>query len=173
MRQKWEHEDEYTQLRAALRKAKLEGKALSQDLEMRLQELDERLWQEMVAGLPELAPYRTIFEAFEKTTIRLSVPFPDIVSGNFKIGGDDKFFCNLSDGIRSIQIFPLESRHYYDIEIYDEGVCYKGQTSSLEEATIVLSRWLVERCAIEELHRQFPWMADQPFKLSGPRMTLE
>jgi hypothetical protein len=173
MRRKWEHEDEYLKLDSALRAAKKAGdEALCQQLQARIQVFDEMMWRSKTDGFPELASYHSVVEALAQTARRLGVPFPDLTDARYRTG-DGKFIFGISDGIRSIQIFPLEDRGYHDIEVYEQGVCYKGQTGSLEEATRVLSRWFMERCSIEALHAQFPWMSSEPFRLSGPRVAYE
>jgi hypothetical protein len=170
---KWEHGDEYLKLNSALRAAKKVGdEALYQQLQARIQVLDDMMWRSVTDGFPELAPYHSVVEALEKTALRLGAPFPNLADARYRTG-DGKFIFGVSDGIRSIQIFPLEDRGYHDIEIYERGVCYKGQTRSLEEAARVLNQWFMEGCSIEVLHTQFPWISSQPFQLPGPRMTLE
>ena len=43
-----------------------------------------------------------------------------------------------------------------------KGYVYPGHTTSLDETTIVLSRWFVERCSIDDLQAQFSWMPREP-----------
>jgi hypothetical protein len=135
------------------------------------------MWQSMISRFIELAPYSTIVEALEQTARRLNLSFPDLNDAHNR-AGDGRFSFGVSDGLRTIQIWPMESRGCYDVELLDytqspDGHCYKGQTTSLKQVTVALSRWFVERCSIESLHVQLPWMSREPLQLSGSRMTLE
>jgi hypothetical protein len=181
MSHKWEYEDEYLQLKSDFRRAQTEGNLVRcEQLQPRIKELDEVKWRSKIASFPELGFYKSVVEALEQTALKLKVLFPDLTDLKNNTG-DGKFIFGISDGVRTVQIWPLQSRGYYDVEVYqydipghgDEGLCYRGQTTSLEEATIVLSRWFVERCSIDALHIQLPWMSRTPFQLSGPRMTFE
>jgi len=181
MSHKWEYEDEYLQLKSAFRRAQKEGDvSLCEELQPRIKELDEIKWRSKIAGFPELESYRSVVDALEQTAAKLNIPFPNLVDP-VNNSGDGQFIFGVSDGIRTVQIWPLQSRGYYDIEVYqydipdheNEGVCYQGQTASLDESTIVLSRWFVERCSIDDLHTQFSWMPREPLHLSGSRMTFE
>lgn len=181
MSHKWEYEDEYLRLKSAFRRAQKEGDLrLCEHLQPRIKELDEIKWRSKTAGFPELESYRSIVDALQQTAAMLNIPFPNLADP-VNSSGDGQFIFGVSDGIRTVQIWPLQSRGYYDVEVYrydipdheDEGVCYQGQTTSLDESTIVLSRWFVERCTIASLHAQFPWISEEPHRLSGPRMSLE
>jgi hypothetical protein len=180
MSHKWEHEDEYLQLKSAFRRAQKDGDMVrSEQLRSRIKELDDLMWSSLTRYFTELAPYQTVTEALEQTAQRLGISFPNLADPSNN-SGDGHFMFGVSDGVRTVQIWPLESRGYYDIEVYrydtpsheDEGLCYRGQTTSLEEAILVLSWWFVKRCSIEMLHAQFPWIPHEPFHLSGPRVTF-
>jgi hypothetical protein len=178
MTHRWEHEDEYLTLKSAFRRAQQDGDTTRCDqLRPRIDVLDGMMWQAKVAQFPELKSYRSVVEALQGMAAHLDVPFPDLTDPHTRTG-DSQFIFAVSDGKRTVQIWPMQSRGYYDIEVFDymrhpDGDCYKGQTTLLEQATIVLSRWFVERCTIRELHAQCPWMADEPFQLNGPRLTME
>jgi hypothetical protein len=178
MSHRWEHEDEYIQLRLDMNRAQREGDTvLYEQLRPRIEELDRMIWRSMTDGFPELASYQTVVEALRHMAASLNLPFPDLANPNNNTG-DGKFIFGVSNGQRTVQVWPMEDRGYYNVEVFDyehseDGVCYKGRTTSLEAATIVLSRWFVERCSIESLHAQSPWIAQEPLRLSGPRMTFE
>ena len=178
MAHQWEYGEEYLEIKSAFRRAQKAGDhVLCEQLRPRMEELDEMMWRSMTDGFPELAPYQSVVEALRHTAVRLHLPFPDLNNPSNRTG-DGQFIFGVSDDLRTVQIWPLEDRGYYSIEVYDyehqaEGLCYRGQTTSLKEATIVLSRWFVERCSIDTLHIQLPWMLRTPFQLSGPRMTFE
>jgi len=177
---RWEHEEEYFQIMDAIQRAKKKGDThLLEQLQARIKVFDDMMWHSMTAYFTELAHYSSVVEALERTAAKLGIPFPNLGDADNNTG-DGQFIFGVSDGIRSIQIWPMEDRGYYSIEIYqysgenyEQRVCYKGQTTSLDEATSVLSRWFVERCPIDVLQAQFPWMPREPFQLSSPRMTLE
>lgn len=179
MSHRWEYEDEYLHISSTLRRARKEGNLEQhQDLQARKDELDAMMWHSLTEGFPELAAYQTVREALEQIAAHIGCSFPDLNAPANKTD-EGKFIFGVSDGIRTVQIWPLDDRRYYSVEVfeygegYEQGRCYKGRTTSLEEATILLSRWFVERCSIEELHTQLPWMSREPFKLEGPRMTME
>jgi hypothetical protein len=173
MSHKWEYEDEYLQLKSELRRARQVGnEILCQQFQARIQILDDMMWRSKTARFPELAPYQTVVEALEQTADRLGVPFPNLSDPRYS-SGDGKFIFGVSDGMRSVQIWPMEDRGSYDVEVYEHGVCYKGQTMSLDEAALVLSRWFVERSSIDGLHSEFQKISNKPFQLSGPRVTFE
>jgi hypothetical protein len=170
---RWKHEREYIQLLLAINHAQREGNSvLYEQLQERIKVLDRMRWHSKTEVFIELAPYQTLVEALEQTATRLRITFPDLAAEHNQTG-DGQFIFGVSDGVRTVQIWPMESRGHYDIEVYALGVCYRGQTTSLDEATIALSRWFVERCLIEALHAQFPWMSRDPLQLTGPRMTLK
>lgn len=180
MSNKWEFEDEYLQLSSEYRKAKKEGNSsVIQRVKPRLDELNRIMWQSMVNGFPELTPYSSLVEALEQLCLKKNLPFPDLNDRerNFTGKGDwretGRFIFDVGNRNRSIQIFPMESRGYIDIEVYEGKFCYKGQTSSVMESAIVLSKWYMQGCSIKELHQQFSWMPDEPLKLSGPRVTYK
>ena len=178
MPHRWEYEDEYLEIKSAFRRAQKAGDhVLCKQLSPRVEELDGMMWRSMTSVFPELSPYRTVVEALRHTADRLNLLFPELANQNNDTG-DGQFIFGVSDGRRTVQIWPMEDRGYYNIKIFDyeyieEGVCYPGHTTSLDEATIVLSRWFVERCSIDDLHAQFSWMPREPLKLSGSRMTFE
>jgi len=178
MSHRWEFEDEYLQLSSRYRKAQKEGdEATIQRVKPRLDELNGILWRSKVNGFPELAPFSTLVEALETFCHKNGLPFPDLNDRekNFTGKGDwretGRFLFGVGNSKRSIQIMPMEKRGYISIEIYDDETCYKGKATSIENSAIVLSRWYMQECSIEELHKEFPWMSDRPFRLSGPRMT--
>jgi hypothetical protein len=178
MSEQWEYGEEYLEIKSAFRHAQKAGDhALCEQLRPRIEELDRMMWHSMTDGLPELAPYQTVVQALQQTASRLGLRFPDL-SDSHNRTGDGQFLFGVSDGQRTVQIWPMEDRGSYSIEVYDyehteNGACYQGHTTSLEEATIVLSQWFVERCSIGYLHTQFAWMSREPLQLSGSRMTFE
>lgn len=169
---------EAIQLQLDLNRAKREGnRAAYQQIQARLAVIHADWWRTKVAYFGELAPYQTFVEALAATAQRLGLAFPDRTDPRHH-GGDGYFIFGISDGERTVQIFPMEDRGYYDVELFDYDPahterCYKGHTTSLTAAATVLSRWYMERCAIESLHAQFPWLPQEPFRLDGPRMTFE
>lgn len=180
MSHRWEFEDEYLQLSSAYHKAKKEGDDVTaKQAKSRLDELDGIRWRLKVDGFPELAPFSTLVEALEKFCYKNGLLFPDLDDRqrNFTGKGDWKedlrFMFGVGGTRRSVQIWPMETRGYIDIEVYENGICYQGKSKSIEESAIVLSRWYMQECTIEELHQQFPWMSDKPFRLSGPRVTYK
>lgn len=175
----WKHEDDYFRLMDEIKRAKENNNSvLYEQLQSRIKVLDNIIWNDMTVHFTELSQYQTLVEALEQTALRIGVPFPTLKDERNHTG-DGQFIFGVSDGIRTVQIWPLEDFGYYRIEIfeygkgYEQGRCYQGQTTSLEEATILLSQWYVERCSIEELHALLPWMSREPFKLKGSRITLE
>lgn len=178
MSHKWEYEDEYFQLMDDMKCAKLVGDAvLYEKLQVRMAELDAIRWRSKIAGFPELTPYTSVVEALQQTATKLGLPFPDL-SDSRNHTGDGHFLFGVSDGLRTVQIWPMEDRGYYDVDLFDyandpDGCCYTGHTTSLDQATLALSRWFVERCPIGSLHAQCPWIALEPLRLSESRMTLE
>lgn len=178
MAQRWEHEAEYIQLALDMNRALREGNAVRyEQLAARKRTFDDLMWASITAHFTELAAYRTVVEALRATANRLGLPFPDLTDPQTKTG-DGQFFFGVADGKRTVQIWPMEDRGYYSIEVYDYersegGLCYQGHTTSLDESTIVLSRWFVERGSIDGLHTQFAWMSREPLQLSGSRMTFE
>ena len=178
MSHQWEYEAEYIQLALDMNRALREGNTvLYEQLEARKHKFDDLMWASKIAHFKELDPYRTVVEALRATANRLGLPFPDLTDLHNKTG-DGQFLFGVADGKRTVQIWPMEDRGYYSIEVYDYersegGLCYQGHTTSLDESTIVLSRWFVERCSIDGLHTQFAWMSHEPLQLSGSRMTFE
>lgn len=180
MSHRWEFEDEYLQLSTAYHKAKKEGDdVIARQVKHRLDELDGIRWRLKVEGFPELSPFSTLVEALERLCYKNDLPFPDLNDGkkNFTGRGDWKedlrFMFGVGGTRRSVQIWPMETRGYISIEVYDGETCYKGKAKSVEEAAIVLSRWYMQECSIEELHQEFSWMSNEPFRLSGPRVTYK
>lgn len=178
MSHRWEHEDEVIQLQLAINHALREGNsAVLEELQACMSVFDNMRWQTKVAAFPELMPYGTVVNALQRTALKLGVPFPDLSNPRNRTG-DGHFLFGVSDEVRTVQIWPMESRGYYNVELFDyahtpDGNCYKGHTRSLAESTIVMSRWFVERCSIEALHGQCSWMSKEPFHLRGPRITFE
>lgn len=178
MSHRWEYEDEYIQLSLGLNRAAREGdQALYQQLSARKQELDDIMWQTKVNVFTELKPFRSVVDAFRHTALRLGVAFPDLSNPRYRTG-DGKFLFGVSDNQRTVQIWPMEDRGYYSVEIFDyetseTGKCYQGQTQSLEEATLVITRWFVDRQSIGVLHQGLPWIAQDPLHLTEPRMSFE
>jgi hypothetical protein len=177
---KWEHEDEYLKLDSEFRRARKVGDIETmQQIKPRLDELDGMMWKFKTNGFPELAPYSSLVEALEQLCLENRLPFPDLNNReqNFTGKGDweetNRFIFGVSNRERSVQIFPMEDRGYIDIELYEGDFCYKGQTSSVLESALVLSKWYMQECSIRELHRQFPWMPVEPFSLSRPRVTYK
>ncbi len=170
--------DEHLQLILASNKARREGDILLyEQLQSRITALEDIKWQRIVECFNELSHYRSTHEALKVTANHLNVPFPDTTSGMNSIT-KGRFIFGVSDGKRTVQVWPMSSRGYYDLEVFDyeersEGDCYKGHTRSLDDTTIVLSRWFVERCSIQQLHTQFPWMSCEPFRLQGARLCFE
>jgi len=180
MSHRWEFEDEYLQLSSEYRKAKNEGdKNTIHRVKPRLEVLDNIRWQSKVDAFPELAAYSTLVEALEKLCHKNRLPFPDLTDRKKNYTGEDdlkefgRFIFGVGSSKRSVEIWPMEDRGYVSIEVYDDDTCYKGKTPSIEDAAIVLSRWYMQECSIEELHQQFPWMSDKPFQLTGPRVTYK
>jgi hypothetical protein len=180
MSHRWEFGEEYQQLSSKYRKAIAENDEITvQRVKPRLDELHGIMWQSEVNGFPELAPFSTLAEALEKLCYKNGLPFPDLSDRkkNYTGKGDlrelGRFLFGVGNTKRSIQIMPMEDRGYISIEVYVDGACYKGNTASVEDTAIVLSRWYMLECSIEELHQQFPWMSNEPFKLNGPRVTYK
>jgi hypothetical protein len=175
MTHRWEHEDEYLALKSAFRAAEQAGDtARCGQLRPRIQELDAVIWQSLTADFAELVPYQSVVDALRHTALRLGVAFPDLTDPRNRTG-DGQFSFLLSDGMRTVQMWPMTT---YSIELFDyadtpQGRCYQGQTTSLEHATRVLSLWFVERAAIAEVHAHCPWMPCEPFRLTGSRLTFE
>jgi len=180
MSYKWEHEDEYLALESEYRRAQKVSDIMTiQRIKPRLDELNQLMWQAKSKGFPELAAFSSLVEALEQICLQNDLPFPDLNDRekNFTGKGDwkesNKFIFGVSNRKRSIQIFPMEDRGYIDVELYEGDVCYKGHTLLVLESAIVLSKWYMQECSIDELHHQFPWMPDKPFNLSGPRVTYK
>jgi len=180
MSHRWEFGPEYQKLNDILRKARREGDDSSiQRIKPRLDELNGMMWKSIANGFPELEPYSSLVEALEQLCLKNNLPFPDLNNReqNFIGKGDwkesNRFIFGVSNGERSVQISPMEDRGYIDIELYEREFCYKGQTSSVVESAIVFSKWYMKGCSIKELRQQFPWIPDEPFNLTGPRMTYK
>lgn len=178
MSHQWEHEDDLIKLALASNKAKREGDiALYEELQTRIKVFEDIMWQSKVAVFKELSPFSSIADALYQKSVQLQISFLDLTNSRNNTG-DGKFIFGVSDELRTVQIWPMEDRGYYNVDLFDyefneTGDCYKGHTRSLEEATIVVSRWFVERCSIHSLHEQFLWLSNTPFVVSGPRMTFE
>lgn len=180
MSQRWEFGPEYQKLSDSLRKAQREkDETAIRRIKPRLDELNEIMWKSVTNSFPLLAPYSSLVDALEQLSLKNKLPFPDLNDRekNFTGKGDWKesqmFIFGVSNVRRSIQIFPMENHGYIDVEVYEGDNCYKGQTSSIEEAAIVLNRWYVQECTIEELHQQFSWIPIKPLKLSDPRIRYD
>jgi hypothetical protein len=177
MSHRWEYEDEYLVLKSSYRKAQKEGNhQLCEALRPRINELNMMMWHAKVQGFPELAPYDTVVQAFEMTARRLGIPFPNMSQPQYR-AGDGHFSLLLSDDQRTVQIWPWEDRGYYSVELFDmnerdEDRCYRGSTTSLEQATHALSQWFVMRYTIDELHTQCPWIPREPFEFNEPRISF-
>lgn len=178
MSHQWEHKLEYIQLVLDMNRALRDGDYIHfEQLRARKTNFDRLLWDIKKDHFKELLPYHTVTDALVATASHLGVTFPDLKDPHIRTG-DGQFIFGISDGQRTVQIWPMEDLGYYSIEIFVyidsiSGLCYEGHTTSLDEATIVLSRWFMERCSIESLHAQFPWMSREPLRLTGPRMTFE
>lgn len=179
MSHRWEHGQEYQEIKSAFRRAQKEGNdALCEQLRPRIEELDGMMWASMTAYFTELIPYQTVVEALEQTATRLGMPFPDLTDPQNR-ASDGQFIFTVSDGIRTVQVWPMESRGHYDIDLFDypagepKGLCYHGTTTALDEATIALSRWFMERCPIAVLQTQFAWLAREPMRVPNPRANVK
>lgn len=180
MSHRWEFGDEYQELSSKFRKAKKENdKVTLQLIKPRLDELNKMLWQSEVDGFPELAPYSALYEALDKFCQKNNLPFPDLDDRkkNYAGKGDwreiNRYFFGVGNSRRSIQIMPLDDRGYIDIEIYDNEICYKGKATSIEDSAVILSKWYMQECSIDELHEQFPGIPNKPFVLTEPRVTYK
>jgi hypothetical protein len=172
--------DEYLKLSNEFRKAqKLGDEGLIRKLKPRRDELRELFWQEDVKSFPELASYQSFVGALEGFCKIRKLPFPDLDDreNNFTGIGDwkeiGKFMFGVGGRKRSIQIMPHEDQGFISIEVYENEICYKGTTTSVEEAAVVLSKWYMQECSIAELNQAFPWMSDIPFMLNKPRISFE
>ncbi len=178
MTHKWEHEDEYFGIMDAMERAQQTGNTLLYaQLQARMAELDAIMWQSLIAAFTELTPYQSIVDALRHKARHLGVAFPNLTDPH-NFTGDGQFNFGVSDDLRTVQIWPRESRGCYSIDLFDyantlQDHCYQGDAPSLEQATRVLSLWFVERATIADVHAHCPWMSREPFQLTGPRVTFE
>jgi hypothetical protein len=171
---------EFLEVNSIMRKAIRENDIKTiERIRPRFDELNKRMWESQVSGFPELAPYNSLATALQQICVKNGLPFPDLDERNENFTGNGdwrktmRYIFGVGNRRRSVRIFPQESRGHVSIELYRGEDCYKGQTTSIEESAVVLSRWYVEECSIEELHKQFPWLSPEPVKLTQSRMTFE
>src|SRR5687768_9904386 len=130
MSEEWEFDSEYSQLENDLRTARESGDiVLCEKIQARLDQLDDLMWKAETDGFPELVPFRTLVEALEQLCLKNNLPFPDLSDRDKNFTGDGRFLFGVGNKVRSIQIFPMEDRGYIDIEVYENHICYKGQTT--------------------------------------------
>ena len=174
-----EEATEYLRLKRLLRQAVEEqlSESYQEELQSQIQSFDHKRWQMIVHAFPALAPFTGFVEALRYTANAIGVVFPD---GNFGDHSTDRFSFCISDGYRSVQIWPQVGSGEYKVELFDygdlntdaNGRCYTGYTASLEDATLVLCRWLVDRWTIDDLHMRCPWLPNVLLGLPQQRLFL-
>ena len=178
MSEQWEFGQEYLDLKSAFRRAQLLGDgALCENLYPRIEELENMMWSTMIAAFPDLAPYDSFVNALMQHSMKLGLSFPDINQIGQRTN-DYRFMFAITDGVRTVQIWPIENQKIYSIELfaydsYSEGLCYQGDVLSLDEAATILSRWFVARVSIDALHEEIPAIPREPLSIPDTRISFE
>ena len=149
--------------------------------EQRQQELAAWLWQDAQAFFPELATYATLDSAVRATAHRLALPLWERTTEEphtFWVTGGLVEYRTREQGPRARCSTQRahHGRHYLGygislIERVDERnatwVEHEGLTQSLEEATTVLSHWLVDQWSMTQIGEIYAWMRASRVDRSG------
>ena len=136
-------------------------------------EFNENSWKHEQAGLPELQQFETFTDAILHTAHRLGLALDESPTSKIKRGA---FFHPGS----FLEFFTPERRARIGSQVGGSGQYvgyvvtliwladkrnidwreHEGLIRSLDEAVIVLYRWLVEQWALEAIRQEYQWMSE-------------